>query len=307
MRSSRAALLGVAFVAALKDDNDSAALFFLEQLPLDLRLKMSAVSKRWLWLSHVPDLWRDLSFAYTEHLMEWRGAEPLVDGPDGEELEGYATKVVEGFLKRCGPDLRSLDALALSGRTDMMRVGAGVAWLSPQASVPVLTLLKQSGAGPCITNLRLPAIDWSAFDDPAAAAEDADADEEAGLPRPSELLARAFPLLSNLTISEPYYVHPKNVKGMVERLKCLPPFATTTLLITTNQVRNDNAADYMQSVCTALVFSMTEVVLRFRVAGQLCNNSLRATQCNLSGGLTFVVALVSQTSFVRWPANVALK
>lgn len=53
---------GVSLVLALTDDNDAAALRFLELLPLDCRLAFGAVSKRWAGLARTPSLWSALRF-----------------------------------------------------------------------------------------------------------------------------------------------------------------------------------------------------------------------------------------------------
>ena len=53
---------GVSLVLALTDDNDAAALRFLELLPLDCRLAFGAVSKRWARLARTPSLWSTLRF-----------------------------------------------------------------------------------------------------------------------------------------------------------------------------------------------------------------------------------------------------
>lgn len=96
--------LGVSLVRALSAQDDDAALLFLAQLPLDERLKCSALSKRWRRLVNTQALYRELSFddvALPGNFMTC-----------GDDTSGII-KAFEALLKRAGPALRKLDVRAL--------------------------------------------------------------------------------------------------------------------------------------------------------------------------------------------------
>jgi hypothetical protein len=118
---ARLHLLGVSLAQALgASQDDDAALLFLAQLPLDERLKCSALSRRWRRLALTPALFEELRFDDV--------ALPARFMACGDDTSGPVA-VLTGLLARAGPALRALDVRALDA-----------VWCKAQASRwPILT------------------------------------------------------------------------------------------------------------------------------------------------------------------------